>query len=263
MARKPWEPAARIAQAARDVGILGELIELVAPEAAAQRRRIEEAFLHPSLAWWWERLKSGRSYWNETPGWNPVDVIADLSVDGPVWLLPVYDDKGEVFRAPMPRVVDILRHSRIDEFAVVADDLSWILMINHHDALFGAGERVTSRFEALERRPGGKGGPTPKHAAAPPPPLLDGARVLHYAISGRGGFYAITDEDGASPQLVAAMAICRYDSEKTERAYLFGCAADWEVISDGLWESVEECMDLGAQSAGSEAPLTWVEMKVG
>jgi len=245
-----------ITQAARELGIAAELIELAPPEAAGQRRRIEEAFLHPSLWWWWERLKSGRSFWSETPGWKPLDVIAQLCVPGPVWLLPVYDDKGEVFRAPMPRVVEILRRSRLDEFAVVADDLSWIMMINHHDALFGAGARVTSHFEALERQPGGRGGPVPQHATAPPPPLLDGARVLHYAISGRGGFYAIGDENGASRQLVAAMAVCRYDDSGA--LYLFKCAADWDVIQDTDCASVEEAMRIATGHAGPEAPLTWI-----
>jgi hypothetical protein len=92
-----------------------------------------------------------------------------------------------------------------------------------------------------------------KHATAPPPPRLDGARVLHYAISGRGCFYRIGDEP------VAAMAICRYDNDG-ERAYLFKCAADWDVLHDGLWESVEECMQIAAQQAETEAPLTWVAM---
>jgi hypothetical protein len=100
------------------------------------------------------------------------------------------------------------------------------------------------------------GEPTPKHAIAPPPATLDGARVLYYAISGRGGFYRIGD------QLVAAMAICRYDGDG-DRAYLFKCAADWDVIHDGLWESVEECKQIAAQQAEAEAPLTWVEMKDG
>lgn len=94
-----------------------------------------------------------------------------------------------------------------------------------------------------------------KHATAPPPPALDGARVLHYAISGRGGFYQIGN------QLVAAMVICRYDGDR--KIYLFKCAADWDVIQDADWESVEEAMRIAAQQAESEAPLRWVAMPEG
>ena len=74
-----------------------------------------------------------------------------------VWLMPIYDDNGEVFRAAMPCIVDILRHSALDEVAVVADDLSWMIMINHHNTFFGAGERVIARVERLMRMRGGKG----------------------------------------------------------------------------------------------------------
>jgi hypothetical protein len=91
---------------------------------------------------------------------------------------------------------------------------------------------------------------TAKNAIAPPPTLLDGARVLHYAISARGGFYRIGDK------LVAAMAICRYDGDS--KIYLFKCAADWDVFHDADWDSVEECMQIAAQQAEAEAPLTWI-----
>lgn len=148
-----------IAEAADELGVTDLLTELPKDEAAAMRKRIEETFLvTPSYDWWWERLKEGRSFWSETPGWKAIDVIDAFSASGPVWLLPVYDDKGEVFRVAMPLAVNILRRSKLSEYALVADDLSWILIVNHHDAVFGAGERAIEHLLALEQRAGGQGG---------------------------------------------------------------------------------------------------------
>jgi hypothetical protein len=87
-----------------------------------------------------------------------------------------------------------------------------------------------------------------------PPSHLDGARVLRYAISQRGGFYHVGNE--AQVQVpVAAMAICRYDG--SEIVYLFKCATDWEVIHDMDWASVDEAMQIAAQQAEGETP-EWI-----
>ncbi len=99
-------------------------------------------------------MKTGRSYWSETPGWSPYNVLAAFSATGPVWLMPVYDDKGEVFRAAMPVAIRIPRKSKLDEFALVGDDLSWILIVNNHDAVFGSGTRAIQHLLALEQRAG-------------------------------------------------------------------------------------------------------------
>jgi hypothetical protein len=55
----------------------------------------------------------------------------------------------------MPFFVERLRKSRIDEYALVSRDLAWMLIVNHHDALYGSGECVTNhllRFEQRARR---------------------------------------------------------------------------------------------------------------
>lgn len=148
-----------ITEAADQLGVRELLTELPKEEAAVMRRRIEDTFLVvPSYDWWWERLKDGRNHWSEAPGWKAIDVIAAFSASSPVWLLPVYDEKGEVFRVTMPVAVNILRQSKLDEVAFVADDLSWMLIINHHDAVFGAGPRAIEHLLALEQRAGGRGG---------------------------------------------------------------------------------------------------------
>jgi hypothetical protein len=156
-AKDDYTPANRIKEAARDLGMTGALVQLSAADAAEARRRTEEQFLYPGLEWWFERLKSGRSFWGTSRGWNPVDEIAEMVVDAPVWLLPVYDDNGEVFLARMPCFIDILRRTSLDEYALVPPDLSWLLMVNHHDCLYGVGERVEAHLSRIKRRPGGNG----------------------------------------------------------------------------------------------------------
>ena len=87
---------------------------------------------------------------------------------------------------------------------------------------------------------------------AAPPPQLDGAHVLRYAISQHGGFHHY---GGEPPVPVAAMAICRYDGSSD--VYLFDCTTDWEVIGDAPWFSVDEAMQIATQHANSET-LEWI-----
>jgi hypothetical protein len=89
--------------------------------------------------------------------WYPVAEIAEMLVDAPVWLIPVYDDSGEVFQARMPVFVDILHDSHLDEFVLVPPDLSWLLMVNHHNCLYGVGARVEPHLARIKRRAGGNG----------------------------------------------------------------------------------------------------------
>ena len=81
----------------------------------------------------------------------------------------------------------------------------------------------------------------------PPPSHLDGARVLHYAISRRGGFHDIKGGTGAT---VVAMAICNYDG--AGEFYLFKCAADWDVVQDWDCASVDEAMQMAALQVKGE-----------
>jgi hypothetical protein len=87
-----------------------------------------------------------------------------------------------------------------------------------------------------------------------PPPRLDGARVLRYAISQHGGFYYVGNE-AREEVPVAAMAICRYDG--SDVVYLFKCATDWDVMHDDDCASVDEAMESAAQMAKSETP-EWI-----
>ena len=152
-----YERGNRIRSAARDLGLTEALVDLPAAEAAEKRRRIVEHFIHPDESWWWDQLKSGRNYWNTSKGWHPLNDIAEMCVDEPVWLAPI-DPFGEVFEARMPVFVELLKKSLIDEYALVSRDLAWLLIVNHHDVLYGSGERVTDHLLRIAQRPGSAGG---------------------------------------------------------------------------------------------------------
>ena len=85
-----------------------------------------------------------------------------------------------------------------------------------------------------------------------PPARLDGADVLCWTVSRRGGFYTHANLD--PPVVVVAMAVARY--AEGGPFYLFKCDAAWEVFGDFDCESVAEARGIAAGHAGGEA-LVW------
>ena len=83
----------------------------------------------------------------------------------------------------------------------------------------------------------------------PPPRTLDGYEVLRW-VARQHPFYSI-EEDG-SARGVVAMAICRYTKEQGPRVYLFKCDAEWDVIADWDYDSVEEAMVAAAANGVHE-----------
>ena len=76
-----------------------------------------------------------------------------------------------------------------------------------------------------------------------PPPELDGARVLKYAV--------LTDEirntgnvwhrvNGLDLPKVYALAICKYDDN--EDYYIFYCDSDWNVMTDLCRETLDAAL---------------------
>jgi hypothetical protein len=133
-----------------------KVAELSADEALACRARIEEKFMSPGYDWWWERLKSGVAFWEENAGPGVMAELREVCPDVPAWFLPVYQDHGEVFRARPTTAIAVLNNCRGMEFAIVAEDLSWIVILNHHDVVYGVGEPIASRLMALVARPGAR-----------------------------------------------------------------------------------------------------------
>jgi hypothetical protein len=85
-----------------------------------------------------------------------------------------------------------------------------------------------------------------------PPNQLDGADVLCWVVSQRGGFYQLVGSD--PPITVAAMAIARYAAGGP--FYLFKCDRDWGVVQDWDCGSVEEAQGLAVEHVSGE-PLEW------
>ena len=71
------------------------------------------------------------------------------------------------------------------------------------------------------------------------PKELDGAKVLYYAPQDDYG--AIRYPDGEIADKFRYLAICKY--AKDEGYYLFCCDEKYDVVSDWLYTSIEECME--------------------
>ncbi len=72
-----------------------------------------------------------------------------------------------------------------------------------------------------------------------PPDYLDSAKVIKWAWSGSKPFGIIEDTEGGSEE-VFGIAICQYDDSAT--IYRFSCNKNWEVIQDGVYDSVEKAI---------------------
>ena len=97
---------------------------------------------------------------------------------------------------------------------------------------------------------------------SPPPPVLDCARLLHYAVldagvefSGRSLLFVDGKELGAVP----CLAIC--EEPKTLGVYLFHCASDWHVLGCSAHQSVSDAKDR-AEGVYHGVSTRWVEANV-
>jgi hypothetical protein len=78
----------------------------------------------------------------------------------------------------------------------------------------------------------------------PPPEWLD-RQILKSGSTGPTAdtpLFIFHYVDGEPMKPPAALAICQYDSESDQSAYLFYCNADWEVVQDDLFSTVEEAL---------------------
>jgi hypothetical protein len=70
-----------------------------------------------------------------------------------------------------------------------------------------------------------------------PPNYLDGAKVIKWAWSGQQPFGFMGDEE------VYGLAICQYEGkESKEQIYRFSCDKNWDVIQDGIYDTVENAI---------------------
>ena len=82
-----------------------------------------------------------------------------------------------------------------------------------------------------------------------PPRLLDGAKVMCWAVSPEGAFYLLRGSDVP----VTAMAVCQYEDGAT---YLFKCDSNWQVVQDWDCYGVEDGKEMAIPDAHGQ-PLQW------
>ena len=75
------------------------------------------------------------------------------------------------------------------------------------------------------------------------PIKLDGAIVLYYTSQDDYGYSIFPN--GEIADHYRYLAICKYT--KNDKYYLFCCDENYEVVSDMLCNSVEECMAIASQ----------------
>ena len=85
------------------------------------------------------------------------------------------------------------------------------------------------------------------------PKVLDNASVLFYTP--RASYGTVRYITGEIAEYICYLAICKYESDAS--FYLFGCNAEYEVVSDSVWGSAEECMR--AASSFCDSVISWIE----
>jgi len=64
----------------------------------------------------------------------------------------------------------------------------------------------------------------------PPPPEIDGARVIQWAWSGTKPFGVVP---GADPPEIFGLALVTYNEREF---YRFACDCEWNTVQDGLYD---------------------------
>ena len=71
------------------------------------------------------------------------------------------------------------------------------------------------------------------------PKQLDGAAVLYY--TDKDDFGVVSNTDGTDAEYVCHLSICKYEND--DRYYLFLCDKNYEVVTDDLLDTLEECFE--------------------
>ena len=85
------------------------------------------------------------------------------------------------------------------------------------------------------------------------PDFLDNAKVLYYTPPGDYGDLYLTT--GEIEDRIVYRAVCQYPAD--DKYYLFGCNAEYEVITDWPCDSLQEAMQT-AQSPNQEK-IIWIQ----
>ena len=72
------------------------------------------------------------------------------------------------------------------------------------------------------------------------PRILDGAKVLYYTE--KNDFGVVANVDGSDAEYICYLAVCQYPNDTGY--YLFLCDKNYEVVTDDLWDSIEQCFEM-------------------
>ncbi len=71
------------------------------------------------------------------------------------------------------------------------------------------------------------------------PKKLDSAKVLYY--TDKDDFEIIANTDGTDAEYICYLSICKYEND--DRYYLFLCDENYEVVTDDLRDTIEQCFE--------------------
>lgn len=86
------------------------------------------------------------------------------------------------------------------------------------------------------------------------PDTLDNAKVLFYTPKGNYG--DLFWDDGTIAAHYSYLAICKYDGDNG--FYLFKCNGNYEVETDNLFDSINECMKTKAAGSKDNSDVLWI-----
>ena len=148
-----------IEEARRSLGIGVDDFDLVAPhQAPAVLRKISDTFtslghLAEKRLWWWEHLKGKQvTLWPNSLAEALCALIAPAET---YWFLAEESEHLKngfpfwLYRGSGQAILRILAETPHFEFYIVENHLEWLLCSNHHNALIGVGNEVTSRLEKI------------------------------------------------------------------------------------------------------------------
>jgi hypothetical protein len=134
-----------VADAVDTLGIADRVRRVDEPERSEVLGRVTGTFLNrPTATFWWEHLKVPASSWQTANGHQHLPRLAP-DAEAACWLitgLTDADDEKAVFRCTPALAPSVIAECPFFEYALVAPDLRWMVIENHHDFLIATGEAL-------------------------------------------------------------------------------------------------------------------------
>ena len=105
----------------------------------------------PGHRWWWEVLREDLPFQTCNVRAEDFGLVGIVCPDAPAWLL-VSDDSDQpwpVYEAHPSDVARILEESPFFEFVIVAKDMTWLVLENHHNVFIAVGEPVATNLRKV------------------------------------------------------------------------------------------------------------------